>query len=236
MVTFRTILHPTDFSSDSEKALELAGSLARAHNARLMLVHAWQADDLVLPDAAEVEENLLKKLFMLTTPTSVTIEHYVVQGKPAAEILRLAKETRADLIVMGTHGRTGLRRLLLGSVAEQVSRNAPCPVMTVSAGNIASNLVERTAVLVKEEHAANELPEADLRQAALLMAEARELMKSRCYLPALVKLEEVTAVDPFHIEALQALADAHEKLGHPEKAEAFRQRVRHLLYHEEVSV
>jgi nucleotide-binding universal stress UspA family protein len=59
------------------------------------------------------------------------VEHHLKEGDPAAEILRLAQEARVDLIVMGMHGRTGLGRLLMGSVAERVVRQAPCPVLTV---------------------------------------------------------------------------------------------------------
>lgn len=64
----------------------------------------------------------------------VPMEVQVVVGRPADEILRVAREQRVDLIVMGTHGRTGLRHLLLGSVAEAVTRQAPCPVFTVRIG------------------------------------------------------------------------------------------------------
>jgi nucleotide-binding universal stress UspA family protein len=61
----------------------------------------------------------------------VTVEHHLKEGDPATEILRLAEERKVDVIVMGTHGRTGLGRLLMGSVAEQIVRKAPCPVLTV---------------------------------------------------------------------------------------------------------
>jgi nucleotide-binding universal stress UspA family protein len=64
----------------------------------------------------------------------VPVEHQLLfVGDPAAEILRVAQAVKADLIVLGTHGRTGLGRLLMGSVAEQVVRRAPCPVVTVKA-------------------------------------------------------------------------------------------------------
>ena len=62
---------------------------------------------------------------------NVPVDHYLAHGDPASEILRLAQDAKADVIVMGTHGRTGLPRLLMGSVAEQVVRKAPCPVVTV---------------------------------------------------------------------------------------------------------
>jgi nucleotide-binding universal stress UspA family protein len=65
---------------------------------------------------------------------AVPVQVNVAVGTPAEEILRVAREEKVDLIVMGTHGRTGLRHLLLGSVAEEVTRHAPCPVFTVRSG------------------------------------------------------------------------------------------------------
>jgi nucleotide-binding universal stress UspA family protein len=62
------------------------------------------------------------------------VAHHLVRGDPAAEIVRLARKAKCDLIVMGSHGRTGLQRLLMGSVAEEVARNAHCPVLTVRNG------------------------------------------------------------------------------------------------------
>jgi nucleotide-binding universal stress UspA family protein len=75
---------------------------------------------------------LRKELQQLESKTpEVRVEHRLVQGYAAAEILRMAAELKCDLILMGTHGRTGVGRLLMGSVAEQIVRKAPCPVLTV---------------------------------------------------------------------------------------------------------
>ncbi len=68
----------------------------------------------------------------------VQVEHRLEEGDAASEILRVAREGKCDLVVLGTHGRTGLRRLLMGSVAEQVVRQAPCPVVTVKAPSAAA--------------------------------------------------------------------------------------------------
>jgi nucleotide-binding universal stress UspA family protein len=79
-------------------------------------------------------EQMCDWLHRLQAPRSgVEIDHRLTDGEPHAEILRVAEDDRCDLIVMGTHGRTGLPRLLMGSVAEQVVRRAPCPVLTVKA-------------------------------------------------------------------------------------------------------
>ena len=137
MLFIQTILFPTDFSDHSERALELARALARDYGARLVLLHVAAPPELA-SEAALVfrvwfeQAELKRKLRRLVAAhANLRPEHCFEQGDAAAEILRVAREERADLIVMGTHGRTGLGRLLMGSVAEQVLRRAPCPVLTV---------------------------------------------------------------------------------------------------------
>jgi nucleotide-binding universal stress UspA family protein len=138
MFPLRTILHPTDFSPRSEGARRLALSLARDHGARLLVLHVVRPPAVlygeaisILAEGAEKEVGW-KALRDLPWPdTTVAVDLSLKEGDPAAEIVRLAQEAPADLIVMGTHGRSGLGRLLMGSVAEQVVRKAPCPVVTM---------------------------------------------------------------------------------------------------------
>lgn len=133
------ILFPTDFSPASESALGWATSLARDTGARLLIVHVeepptpYVAGEYAIPEATTPAQNELAKLLAHVVPSdeSVTYEHRLLLGDPAPEIVQLAKEENADLIVMGTHGRTGLSRLLMGSVAEHVVRRAACPVLTI---------------------------------------------------------------------------------------------------------
>jgi nucleotide-binding universal stress UspA family protein len=130
VLPIRTIIHPTDFSDRSESALSLAWSLARDHGALLILLHVIvpTEDSWFQQDAAEVRE----KLNQMPMPgAEVRVDRRLIEGIPASEILRVAAETNADLIVLGTHGRTGVARALLGSVAEQVVRRASCPVLTL---------------------------------------------------------------------------------------------------------
>jgi nucleotide-binding universal stress UspA family protein len=138
MLAIKTIVHPTDFSDRSDIAFRLASSLARDCKARLIVVHVAEpplplyGDGLVMSAPAEPREPLQGKLHQIRPPDpEVQVEHWLEEGDAAAEILRVAREARCDLIVMGTHGRTGLGRLLMGSVAEEVVRKAPCPVLTV---------------------------------------------------------------------------------------------------------
>jgi nucleotide-binding universal stress UspA family protein len=139
MLPIRTILYPTDFSPRSEYALHLASALARDYGARLIITHVKHPPVVVYGDLGAVPaepegyDRELKEKLEAVRPTDPEIltEHYLLEGAAVDEIVRLAKETRTDLIVMGTHGRTGLSRLLMGSVAEFVLRHAPCPVLTV---------------------------------------------------------------------------------------------------------
>jgi nucleotide-binding universal stress UspA family protein len=139
MIPWHLILHPTDFSTHSDYAFRLACSLARDHGARVIAVHVMRhpiAYGEVGAYAAEENERpaLLADLERLQAPDDYPpIEHRLVEGDPAGEIVQLAEETQCDLIVMGTHGRRGLSRLVMGSVAENVIRHAPCPVLTVKA-------------------------------------------------------------------------------------------------------
>jgi nucleotide-binding universal stress UspA family protein len=147
MLPIRSILHPTDFSSRSVKALELACALARESGARLVLLHVVPAAAPVTGDgdAGELEraerfqsdlksyrDEMGRKLARVPVPLpEVRVERLVKEGDVAAVIRKLVHETPYDLVVMGTHGRTGELGRLMGSVAEDVSRGASCPVLTV---------------------------------------------------------------------------------------------------------
>ncbi len=132
MQTLATILHPTDFSACAGHALELAASLARIRKARLVVLHVMAVP--LVEEKRGYREEMEQELEGLRVPGALTaVERRLEVGDPAAAILRVAGELEADLIVMGTHGRTGLDRLLMGSVAEQVLRETDCPVLTVKA-------------------------------------------------------------------------------------------------------
>jgi universal stress protein A len=143
MLAIQSILHPTDFSDHSDYAFQMACSLARDHNSRLVILHVvstlgpegvtfGEAVSRLEPDdrQARLWEEVRR---VQPSDPAVRVEHRLAEGDPAAEIVRVAGEVGSGLIVIGTHGRTGLERLLMGSVAEQVMRKAPCPVLTVRA-------------------------------------------------------------------------------------------------------
>lgn len=140
MTPIRHILHPTDFSEMSAHAWSVAASLARDYGARLTVVHVIPPPPVMIAgempiipmDPKENVRNLTSELAALQTGyKEVVVDRKLVEGDPATEIVALAESLDADLIVMGTHGRTGLGRLLMGSVAEQVSRKASAPVLLI---------------------------------------------------------------------------------------------------------
>lgn len=140
MLKFQTILCPIDLMPSSQDALALASSLARDHGGRLIVVHV-APDDLPIepklaPTSLATWEKLVRediKSLEESQPetASVPTEVRVLKGHAVTEILGLAKELPADVIVMATQARAGLPRLLLGSVAEAVLREANCPVIAV---------------------------------------------------------------------------------------------------------
>ncbi len=139
MAPVRTILHPTDFSEHSHAAFELACALARDYCARLIVLHVAVPPMPMVPEAMlEFDMDTFEKnhraMLEKVRPTEPAVypEHrLVVAADPVSEILRVATQERCDLIVMGTHGRTGLRHVLMGSVAEHILREASCPVVTI---------------------------------------------------------------------------------------------------------
>lgn len=152
MLPIRTILHPTDFSEHSAHAFRLASALARDYDARLVVLHVIPAPvvapfegPLPLPEGEtgpKVRERLLQ---VAPHDPKVRMEHIIAQGDPVKEIIHAAKENQCDLIFIGTHGRTGLSRVMLGSVAEQVLRQAPCPVLTVKLPASGEKTADKTA-------------------------------------------------------------------------------------------
>jgi nucleotide-binding universal stress UspA family protein len=132
----RVILHATDFSDCSEASLHVARLLARDAGARLVLHHVTPLDVALEgsrkgggdPVAERAHLEVIRRQ-MEGPDLKCPVEARLGRGEPAAEILRAADEVGADLIVMGTHGRGGLGRVLMGSVAESVLREAPCPVL-----------------------------------------------------------------------------------------------------------
>lgn len=143
MVEWKKICCAVDFADASRVAMEQAAELARMCEAELTLVHVFTppqhaATDVIVPsqELASVEANRDEATFAgwreeAERRAGRPVRSRVLLGDPAAELLRFVRAERCDLVVVGTHGRTGMSRLVLGSVAERVARRSPCPVLVV---------------------------------------------------------------------------------------------------------
>ena len=152
MESIKKIICPVDFSEPSLAALQSAVALAQKYTAKIILVHAvTEIDPAPSPSytlnhnfmdqipqiMAQIRENAqqaLQQQVDTIVQKGVAVEPRVLTGAPAANIVRLADEAQADLIVMATHGRSGLSGLVFGSVAEKVVRTATCAVLTIRDG------------------------------------------------------------------------------------------------------
>lgn len=138
MLPIKTILHPTDFSDASAHALQMAAMLARDYSARLIVLHAMEPPiyygelgvSFSAPESHR-DSALDRVTALIESLAPLNAESLLLDGVAAPEILRVAKEEHADMIVIGSHGRTGIGRVLMGSVAEEIARKAPCPVLIV---------------------------------------------------------------------------------------------------------
>lgn len=139
MAPFRRILCPVDFSAGSRAALELAADLARRDRALLTVLHVtrsrWPGDQGLVVPGPEPEREEIEMLARWVADAERlaggTVSSVLLSAPAPGAILGFARDDATDLIVMATHGRTGIRRQVLGSVAEAVLRAAPCPVLVV---------------------------------------------------------------------------------------------------------
>jgi len=130
MIHVRKILYPTDFSTYSNQAYFHAVALAENHGASLSIIYVYVpgADGTSPGERRHWREQLEQ---IRPANPAIPVHHVLLEGDPATEVVRYAADAAIDLIVMGTHGRSGLERLLVGSVTERVMREAPCSVMAV---------------------------------------------------------------------------------------------------------
>ena len=179
--TRRTIILATNFSKPARRAYIYALKLSSVLKFRLILLHVMKAPPDFERWSSATRRSLgslrtralleLGRMASIAKDSGVTTEHKLIVGIPEDSILKVAEETQADLIAMGTHGRTGWDRLQLGSTAEAILRNAPCPVLTVHAAIVTDaplspRRVKLGCILVCPDFSASS--EAALRSAALL--------------------------------------------------------------------
>lgn len=142
MINLKRILVPTDFSEHAQNALRYGCEFAARFDSELHLVHVVEVipvmyhEGIVFSPESEAQMNEQAAATLEKVPADdwrdrLNIVRSTVQGHPLVEIIRYAREADIDLMIIGTHGRTGLAHMLLGSNAEKIVRKAPCPVMTV---------------------------------------------------------------------------------------------------------
>ena len=135
------ILVPVDFSEHSQKALRYALAFANQFDAEVTLVHIveqmvypgdWMYPPLAVTDfSTQKRGEMIQRLRALDAQSGVKTQHVVRVGRAWQEVVEIAREQKADMIILATHGYTGLKHALLGSVAEKIVRHAPCPVLSV---------------------------------------------------------------------------------------------------------
>jgi nucleotide-binding universal stress UspA family protein len=226
-LAFQKILCPVDQSSVSRRGLKLAIRLAQAFQAELLVL-------TVVPIPGELNTGLANGKFKEALSVhqknwrhefdefvapfdfgSIRWAKEVRTGAAHQAIAAAAFEHQADLIVMGSTGRTGIIRLLMGSVTRRLLRQLPCSLL-----------------VVKDEDVVEQHVEEEIRHLRLLMGEAREFLRSQDYADAIAKFRQVLSHSRFHIPALEGMAEAYEKLGQEQEAQAYRDRVRAI---EEIS-
>jgi nucleotide-binding universal stress UspA family protein len=143
MLVIRKILVPTDFTETSDKALDFAIELAQKFDASIAVMHAYEIPVIGFPDGAlvatadiaariqEAGKTGLENALSTRGTRGVNMTSVLREGNAAEEIRAVAEETKVDLIVIGTHGRRGIARALLGSTAENVIRTVKTPVLTI---------------------------------------------------------------------------------------------------------
>lgn len=217
---FQKVLCPVDQSGASGRGLRNAIRLARAFGGEVVALTvvpevSWLSAAVETGQFADAKAEFARKWrdefnrFVTGIPGhDVKVKQELLYGTPHQQIVEAVQDHKADVIVMGATGRTGLVRVLLGSTTRRVLQQLPCSLLTV-----------------KEEDVVEELFDGELRLIKLLMAEGRELLSSGAHEAALAKFRQVLHHDPFHLDAITGLAEAYEKSGNHDLANYYRRRV-----------
>jgi nucleotide-binding universal stress UspA family protein len=220
---FEKILCPVDHSGVSKRGLQNAIQLARVLKSQLHVLSVvppvpWAppSGEMGLVEGSSIQHEVawreeFERFLREVDFGSVRWSQELRKGMAAKEIVKAAEERQSDVIVMGSTGRSGLARVLMGSVTRRVLQRLPCSLLTL-----------------KQEDAVEQLFEEDLRHIRLLMAEGRALAEHGAWAGAISKFRQVLARNPFHLPALESEAVAHDKLGQNEETEHCRRRAQKL--------
>lgn len=222
-VAFRKILCPVDHSGASRRGLRNAVRLAHVFHRQLVVLTvvpevgwlAAVAETGQLADAtaqhARAWSEEFEKFLESVSFDDVEVTKDVRHGVPSREIVAAVERHGADVIVMGATGRSNLARFLLGSVTRNVLQDLPCSLLTV-----------------KEEDVVEEILAGDIRTINRLMSEGRDLLAAGDHAHAAARFRRVMVRHPFHVAAVEGLADALQGLGQPQEAELYRGRAARL--------
>lgn len=226
----RTVLCPVDFSKESALALRNALVLARRFQARLVIAtvfekryeaseapsHDWDAFEKYWARVESREEreyldqfNTFLEDFNLQ---GVDVERKVIVGKPAPEIHRAIEKYQADLLVMGTTGRTGLSRLMMGSVTEKVVRTLPCSFITTKAEDVIKLQLEQRMLDIETHH-----------------ANGKQLMEDGFFKEAIAEFKTCLEINDMHVPSLFGIAKVYDRLGEEELAGQYRKTAREVM-------
>lgn len=231
MTRFRSILVPTDFSEHAEAALDRAIALASASQGVVHLLHAYEIPlgtippygvaipESVLLGVRDAAARRLEQAGARAEAAGVRCEQHLMQSSPASAISESARTLGADLVVMGTRGNTGLKHVLLGSVAERTVRTAPCPVLTLKVGDGGDAAWRRILVPVDFSHPSGTAIELAIELAREQQGEVQLLHAYE--LPVSVTMAYGVAIPPALWEGVQQagaqrlseVADKVEKAG-----------------------
>jgi nucleotide-binding universal stress UspA family protein len=216
------IICPIDFSDPSRRALKNAIHLARVFKAELTVLNViepiadkpirldMQLTDeqrLVAKDQTSKFEHFLKDFDF----HMVKVSKEIYQGKPHQEILKRIKARKSDLLVIGTTGRTGLSRILMGSVTEKVTREVPCSFITM-----------------KDENVIRLCLEAKMNDLEACYKESNQLLEKGFAKQALNQFQLCLNIDCLYLPAWEGMAAAHDQLGHKEKAQNCRNQIKEI--------
>ena len=216
------IICPIDFSEPSRRALNNAIHLARVFKSELIVLNviAPMTDTPLLQDI-----QLTKEQQMIAKEQTAKLERFlkefnfhnisflkeICQGKPHQEILKMIKARKSDLLVIGTTGRTGLSRILMGSVTEKVTREVPCSFITM-----------------KDENVIRLCLEAKMNDLEACYKESNQLLEKGFAKQALNQFQLCLNIDCLYMPAWEGMAAAHDQLGHKEKAQNCRNQIKEI--------
>lgn len=217
--SIKTILCPVDFSRESSRALKNALVAARRFDAKLIVLSVYEeAVSLKMAPGYDAKEAFRKyeeqfnRFLEKFTWHGVSCHKEVIAGKPSVEILQAVHRYHADLLIMGTTGRTGLNRMMMGSVTERVVREVPCSFLTTKSEDVIKLQLESTIQDIEKRY-----------------EDAQQLMKDGYFDEAISEYKACLQLSETHVPSIVGIAKVYEKTGNQSAATHYRKLAREVL-------